>query len=135
MILTDPKHLTPTFYKMFYRRVKCQHCGTTHSYDQIVAMVQVAGGYNGVPVKSMGDVEYNLPIKVETVDLETTPWCHLCFHPDLLKHLPKADPTKQRPQAPSWAGTGLSKPKPQPKPKPAKDSSKPKTYTIDDLDI
>ena len=132
--LIDPKTVTPSFYKMFYHRVKCQHCGLVHSYSEVFAYVAVASGYTAIvpPLKSMGEVEYNLTVKVESQEMRSSPWCHMCWNPDLLKGLPKADAQRQRPIAPSWAGTGLN-----PNSKAAKDKPKkgPKTYTIDDLDI
>lgn len=135
--LINPKSVTPTFYRMTYRRIKCNHCGLIHSHDEVYAMVAVASGFTRVEIKSMSDVMWNLPVKVDTAALDTTPWCHICWNPDLLKGLPKPDAASQRPVTPSWAGTGIN---PNSKAaKDAKDAKKPKkkvwTGTVDDLDI
>lgn len=133
--LIDPKSVVPTFYKLFYQRVICKNCGLVHSNDYVRGFFAVASGYSSFECYSMADVEWNIPVKVETLAAKTIPWCHICFHPDLVAKLPKPSAAAQRPISPSWAGTGLN-----PNAKPAK-ATKPKkekkvwTGTVDDLDI
>ena len=141
LIMTSPKKvgIAPTFYRLIHHRHQCQRCGLVHAHSEIFAMVAVGSGFNGAPCYTTGDLQFNIPIKTETRPLVTTPFCHMCLHPDIVKHLPKPTPDSQRPPAPSWVGMGLTQPKPdRPKsaarqnnsPKPAK-----KAPSIDDLDI
>src|SRR5262245_41605680 len=134
-IMTDPKTMVPHHYKMVYRRIQCKNCGLVHTYDDVYAMIApIAGsGFRIVECYAQSDIEYCLPVKVETATLTTRPFCHICFHPDLLKGKPQPKPQPTRP-APSWLGAGLDKPQAKPKPK-ADQPKPPKTYTIDDLDI
>jgi len=134
-ILTEPQTMVPHHYKMVYRRVQCRNCGLIHSYDDVWAMIQpVAGsGFRIVECYQQSDIEYSLPVKVETAPLVTRPFCHICFHPDLLKGKPKPAAQATKPVPPSWVGAG-----PQAKPKAPKSKPEPKqprTYTVDDLDI
>jgi hypothetical protein len=132
LTLTDPRSLTPTYYQLLYRRVKCSHCGIVHSYDDVLAMVAVNSGFTGIPIKSMAEIEYQLPVKVTTVEQTSVPFCHMCFHPDLLKGLPKADARRQRAAV---VGGFTPGPNAKPQPKAKKEPKGPKTYTVDDLDI
>jgi hypothetical protein len=145
LILSDPRKtgIAPTFYKLFHHRHQCKTCGLTHTHSEVFAMVAVQGsGFSGVPLHSLSDLQYNIPIKTETLPISTTPFCHICLNPDILKGLPKPNTASQRPPPPSWVGLGLTQPKPD-RPKssvrPPRSGStgtpKPKTYTIDDLDI
>ncbi len=136
--LIDAKSIVPTFYKMFYFRTKCTYCGIIHSHDEVFAAMQLVSGVSMVPLKNMADIHYNLPVKVETIN-KTSPFCHMCWNPEMLKHLPMADAAKQRPITPSWAGTGVNPNSAAAKAHKTKPDTKPKkkvyTGTIDDLDI
>src|SRR5262245_25725570 len=123
----DPKQVLPSFYKLFYHRIICKHCGITHSHSDVYAAVAIRAGFTYVPLKTLSDLEYNLPVKVETLEATSTPFCHMCWHPGMLNHLPK--PIQPAPVPPTWVAAGVDKPKKAPKP------IGPKTYTIDDLDI
>jgi hypothetical protein len=90
----------------------------------------VRTGFVHLPCYTQKDLHYNVPIRVETVAIQTTPFCHQCWRPGMLSGLPTPKPQAPKP-APSWVGTG------EPKASGAsKTPSRPKkVYTIDDLEI
>jgi hypothetical protein len=87
------KEFVPHKYILYIHSQSCNSCGSTHKHSEVYGethiKAQSGGKYitNRRPVSAMTQVKYNLPITV--IPHQTTvPFCHICFRPAMLSHLP-----------------------------------------------
>jgi len=144
-----PKTLVPArsldvhFYTLYHRKQHCLKCGAVHEHSDILARYPIPSGYGGAPCKFSKDVEFNLKVQVVQMDDGTIPFCHECYEPNMLHHLPTKTISMTK-IVPSWVGAGTvpepAKPKAAPKPKAPKLDEveyqwKTGGLTADDLDF
>jgi hypothetical protein len=131
--LIDPTGHTPIAYKLFHRRQECRGCGNTYVHCEVMAMIPhpvVRTGFIYVPCYTQKDLLFNVPVRVETKALEATPFCHNCWRPGMLSHLPTP-----RPQPPKVAPSWISGEPKASGPSKTPTSRTKRVYTIDDLEI
>jgi hypothetical protein len=84
----------------------CQGCKTKHLHSELYAgTLARGGGMVWSAITKPSDFRYNLNIEVLQHQTTVTLFCHECFNPNVLNHLPRQTADEQR-QAASWIGSG-----------------------------
>ena len=121
--LTSNQPIPPIAYIVERRTIHCNHCHTNHEFSEAFELRVYRNYKNLAPLRSMADVKYNMPIRIDNRGTSFTAMCHECITTGMLNHLPRPP----RAQAPIVAGyTAPDKPTKQPKTK--------HTPSIDDTD-
>lgn len=127
----NPQRDVPHHYRLFERTNVCAHCGAEYSYSEVFAAMPYRSGFSLAPCNSAGDVAFNLPVKVEKTPFKTIPFCHQCWKPGMLNHLPRPQvAVNVAPAKPTWASQPSQPTAAKDKPKSTKDKKPP---SLDDL--
>lgn len=87
--MTSNQPIPPIAYIVERRTIHCNHCHTNHLFSEAFELRVYRNYKNLAPLRSMGDIKYNMPIRIDDRGTSFTALCHECVTSGLLNHLPK----------------------------------------------